>query len=105
MPLTTAVINSPSGDISQIDDTTFQLEPGTYYVSFESDTSAVEQGGVAIVVGGDILPYAQTTANDTVRSVVSTILDVTDTTTLSFVNNTDNDVTYTLTNVIIIRLA
>jgi len=105
VPLTTAVINSPSGDITQTGDTEFTLAPGTYYVSFESDTAAVGQGGVAIAVGGDVLPYAQTTARDTVRSTVTTILTLGETATLSFINNTDNDVTYTFTTVSIIKLA
>lgn len=105
VPLTTAVINSPSGDITQTGDTEFTLAPGTYYMSFESDTAAVGQGGVAVAVGGDVLPYAQTTARDTVRSTVTTILTLGETATLSFINNTDNDVTYTFTTVSIIKLA
>ena len=105
VPFTTAIINSPEGDITQTSDTEFTLEPGTYYVSFESDTAAVGEAGAAIAVGGDILPYAQTTASDSVRSTVSTILTVGETATVSVVNNTDNDVTYTLSSLSIIQLA
>ena len=105
VPFTTAIINSPEGNITQTSDTEFTLEPGTYYVSFESDTAAVGDAGAAIAVGGDILPYAQTTASDSVRSTVSTIVTVGETTTVSVVNDTENDVTYTLTSLSIIQLA
>lgn len=112
-PLTlgTSVVNS-TGAIAASGTTGVTLAPGQYLVSFACDASLTGDGtlGLALALDGSALPYAataqaQTAASSADRIALTAILAPTATQTLTLLNNTANENTYTNSTLTVVRLA
>lgn len=112
-PLTlgTSVVNS-TGAITASGTTGVTLAPGQYLVSFACDASLTGDGtlGLALALDGSALPYAataqaQTAASSADRIALTAILAPTATQTLTLLNNTANENTYTNSTLTVVRLA
>ena len=110
IPLPTNVINS-TGDITADGTTGVTLAPGQYLVNFVTDASRGSTGplGTALALNGTVLPYAADSVNSNAsndeRITLSTIVNVTDPSTLTVVNNTTNDNTYANSALSVVKLA
>lgn len=102
-------INSPGGAIIASGSDALTLEAGQYLVNFVSDVNVTEagDGGVALALDGEVLPYAVTDifTSDTEggRTVLSVIVDTAGGT-LSVINHTGNTITYENSTLSVVRL-
>lgn len=87
------------------------LEPGQYLVNFVTDASRTSSGplGTALALNGAVLPYASdsvsSTASNDERITLSSIVNVTDPSTLTVVNSTTNNNIYTNSALSVVKLA
>ncbi len=106
-------INAADGSIEQLGTTGLSLESGTYLVTFTADVALSGTGiavGAALALDGTILPYAQSFTNTTdtnpQRITVNTIITVDEgAQTLTVVNNTINNLSYTNAALTVVKLA
>lgn len=107
------LINAPDGSITRLGTTGLSLEEGTYLVIFSADVALSGTGaavGAVLALDGTIIPYAQsftaTTDTNPQRITVHTIVTVEDEAeTLTVVNNTDSNLSYTNAVLTVVKLS
>lgn len=111
LTLGTSQINSTDGSITASGTDGLTLTAGQYLVTFVSDASITEAGtiGAALALDGVALPYAvsalASTGADGDRIMVSAIVNVTDTGTLTVLNNTGSTNSFENSTLAVTKLA
>ena len=110
LALPTNQINS-TGDIAAAGTNGLTLQPGQYLVSFGADSADTAAGdlGAALALDGTALTDARsavpTTAADSTRIALNTVLTLTAPSTLTVINDTGNALTYTNASLTAVKLA
>ena len=111
LTLGSSQIISPTAAIALSGTDGLTLAPGQYLVSFVSDASVTAAGtmGAALALDGVALPYATaalaTTGTDVDRVALSAILNLTDSGTLTVLNNTGSENSYENSTLTAVKLA